>query len=70
MEKDTLYPMQLTIHGDIGDGTCLSVKESGLILNGRDGIEVKIKIDHSDYPKDQIVKGLSEVFQKVLQCYE
>lgn len=70
MEKDTMYPTQLTMHGDIGDGICLSVRECGPILNSRDGIEVNIKINRSDYPKDQVLKGLSEVFQKVLQYYE
>lgn len=68
--ENILYPTTLKLYADIGKDGCISAKKDSLLLDGEDGLSVSIHINRSDYPKNQIVAGLSEIFQKVLQYYE
>lgn len=67
--NNMLYPTELKIYGDVGNGACPSAKDDRLLLESEDALTVSVHINRSDYPKDQIVASLSEIFRKVLQYY-
>ena len=67
-EKHVLYPTTIVIQNDIGNGITKSNNANELI-DSRNAIQINISINRSDYSIDDVVTGINEGFQKVLECF-
>lgn len=67
--KKNIYPTLIEFKKDINDGTTTSNVTRELV-DARNAIHLKITINSNDYPVSDVVTGIKEIFQKVLQCFD
>lgn len=68
-EKHVLYPTTIVIQNDISNGITKS-NNSNELIDSRNAIQINISINRSDYSINDVITGINEVFQKVLECFD
>lgn len=69
MEKREIYPLELKIRGDIEDGMTLSTTSESLLIGSFGAIEIEIKINSNDYPKESVYKAVKETAMRAAEYF-
>lgn len=69
MGKRGTYPLHLKIWGDVEDGTTLGTTGEGILINSFGAIQIEIKIDSCDYPKEELYEAIKETAMKAAEYF-
>lgn len=68
MEREP-YPLHLKIWGDVEGGTTLGTQGEGILINSFGAVQIEIKVDSSDYPKEELYKAVKETAMKAAEYF-
>lgn len=70
MSTENTYPVELTLNNTIGNGWVRSAENKKEIILSDGAIEMNIKINAPDYPKDKVRDAVKEICLKAVQYYD
>lgn len=67
--EEKIYPLDILVVGDIGNGMALSTKKENTLLDSFGAVKIRITINSHDYPKKEVREAIREIALKAVECY-
>ncbi|WP_115716732.1 hypothetical protein [Amedibacterium intestinale] len=66
---ENVYPTEIKLKHSINEGLVEDCKEKNKFYHSKDSIELVLKIDNSNYPKDKVKEAVKEICQKAVEYF-
>ena len=64
-----MYPINLELENTLGDGYILTGYNGNILIETYGAINLKIKVNRSDYPIEEVRKAIKEICEKAVEHY-